>query len=101
MPSLTEGLPLAALEALALGRCIVASAVGELPDLLQGGAGVLVPPGDRPALSDALGRLRKRGERAEIEARALERARAYGVAAMAGAYASLYERALSGSSSSR
>jgi glycosyltransferase involved in cell wall biosynthesis len=101
LPSLTEGLPLAALEALALGRCVVASAVGELPDLLEGGAGVLVPPGKPRALSDALRRLQDSGARAEIEARAVERARAYGVAAMAGAYASLYERALSGSRSSR
>jgi len=101
LPSLTEGLPLAALEALALGRCVVASAVGELPDLLEGGAGVLVPPGEPRALSDALSRLQESGARAGIEARAVERARAYGVAAMAGAYASLYKRALSGSSSSR
>jgi glycosyltransferase involved in cell wall biosynthesis len=101
LPSLTEGLPLTALEALALGRCVVASAVGELPDLLEGGAGVLVPPGEPLALSDALRRLQDSGTRAGIEARAVERARAYGVAAMAGAYASLYKRALSGSSSSR
>jgi len=51
LPSLTEGLPLVALEALALGRCIVASAVGELPQLLVDGAGLLVPPGDAGALS--------------------------------------------------
>jgi glycosyltransferase involved in cell wall biosynthesis len=101
LPSLTEGLPLTALEALALGRCVVASAVGELPDVLAEGAGVLVPPGDPAALSDALRRLRESGVRAAIEGRALTRARAYGVAAMAGAYASLYGRALSGSSSSR
>jgi glycosyltransferase involved in cell wall biosynthesis len=101
LPSLTEGLPLAALEALALGRCVVASAVGELPELLANGAGVLVPPGDPRALSDALWRMRERAMRAAIETRALHRARDYGVAAMAGAYASLYGRALSGSSSSR
>ncbi len=101
LPSLTEGLPLTALEALAFGRCLVASAVGELPDLLAGGAGVLVPPGDSAALAEALRRLRAGAGRAAIEARALERARDYGVAAMAEAYASLYRRALSGASSSR
>ena len=62
---------------------------------------MLVPPGDPRALSDALRRLEESGARAGVEARAVERARAYGVAAMAGAYASLYERALSGSSNSR
>jgi len=101
LPSLTEGFPLAALEAMALGRCVVASAVGELPELLADGAGVLVPAGDAHALSGALRRLREREARAPIEARALHRARDYGVAAMAGAYASLYGRALSGSSNSR
>jgi len=101
LPSFTEGLPLTALEALALGRCLVASAVGELPDLLADGAGVLVQPGDAQALADALRHLRAGSARAAIERRALDRARAYGAAAMAGAYASLYLRALSGSSSSR
>jgi glycosyltransferase involved in cell wall biosynthesis len=101
LPSLREGFPLTALEALALGRCVVASAVGELPDLLADGAGVLVPAGDARALSHALRDLRKSEIRAAVEIRALKRARAYGVAAMAGAYASLYGRALSGSSSSR
>jgi len=101
IPSLTEGLPLTALEALDLGRCVVASAVGELPELLAGGAGVLVPPGDAAALSEALQSARDEAYRARIEEKARARARRYGVAAMAGAYASLYGRALSGSISSR
>jgi glycosyltransferase involved in cell wall biosynthesis len=95
LPSLREGLPLAALEALALGRCLVASAVGELPQLLAGGAGSLVPPGDAAALAGALDALRSEDARRAMAARALERSRAYDVAAMAGGYASLYCRALS------
>jgi glycosyltransferase involved in cell wall biosynthesis len=51
MPSVTEGLPLVALEAMALGRPLVATEVGELPTLLAGGAGVLVPPGNAAALA--------------------------------------------------
>jgi len=101
MPSLTEGLPLTALEALALGRCIVASAVGELPEVLGDGAGLLVPPGDVAALADALRQARDPALRGCIEEKARARAGGYGAAAMAGAYASLYRRALSGSSSSR
>ncbi len=95
LPSLTEGLPLVALEALALGRCVLASAVGELPDLLAEGAGMLAKPGDAAALSEALTKLKNGEVRAGIEERALLRAQRYGAAAMASAYAALYGRALS------
>lgn len=54
MPSLTEGLPLVALEAMALERPLVASSVGELPALLRGGAGWLVRPGDEDGLARAM-----------------------------------------------
>jgi glycosyltransferase involved in cell wall biosynthesis len=52
-----EGLPLAALEAMAGGVPVVATAVGALPELLRDGAGTLVPPEDRYALADAIGAL--------------------------------------------
>jgi glycosyltransferase involved in cell wall biosynthesis len=95
LPSLREGLPIVALESLALGACLVASAVGELPEVLSQGAGVLVPPGDAAALAAALAQLRGAEARAGIAERAVQRSRSYDVAAMAGAYASLYARALS------
>ena len=95
LPSLTEGLPLVALEALALGRCVLASAVGELPELLSEGAGMLVPAGDVAALSEALATLEDGEVRARFEGRAAQRAQRYGAAAMASAYAALYGRALS------
>ena len=85
---------------MALGRCMVATAVGGLPELLADGAGVLVPPGDPAALSEALRMLQNGEVRARIEARARERAALYDVAAMAEAYASLYSRALSSPTSS-
>src|SRR5207249_10181162 len=55
LPSLSEGLPLALLEAMFAGCPIVASDVGEIRTVLANGdAGMLVPPGDAPALAAAL-----------------------------------------------
>lgn len=55
VPSLTEGAPLVVLEAMAAGVPVIASAVGAVPDQLDGGrAGILVPPGDVSALASAL-----------------------------------------------
>ncbi|MCC6801520.1 MAG: glycosyltransferase family 4 protein [Anaerolineae bacterium] len=53
--SLNEGTPVSVIEALAAGCPVVATAVGGLPDLLDGGAlGALVPSGDADALAAAL-----------------------------------------------
>jgi glycosyltransferase involved in cell wall biosynthesis len=50
--------PLVALEAMAAGRPVIASAVGGLPDIVQDGiTGVLVPPGDVDALRATLAQL--------------------------------------------
>jgi glycosyltransferase involved in cell wall biosynthesis len=55
MPSLNEGLGIAALEALAMGLPVVASAVGGLPEVVEDGVnGILFKPGDAPALAAAL-----------------------------------------------
>lgn len=57
-PSRREGLGLFALEALALGRPVVASAVGGLPEVVVDGEdGRLVAPDDPAALAAALGGL--------------------------------------------
>ena len=54
LPSLDEGIPLALLEAMALGTPAVASAVGGVPEILTNRAtGMLVPPGNENALADA------------------------------------------------
>ena len=53
--SRAEGLPLAALEAMAHGVPVAAFAVGRLPDLIQNGVdGFLAPPGDIAALAKAV-----------------------------------------------
>jgi L-malate glycosyltransferase len=54
LPSLSEGMPNAVLESLAHGRAVVASSVGGVPEILDWGGGVLVPPGDPEALADAM-----------------------------------------------
>ncbi len=55
LPSHTEGMPNVVLEAMALGRPIVATAVGGIPELIDSGvSGTLVPASRPEALADAL-----------------------------------------------
>ncbi|MER7442049.1 glycosyltransferase family 4 protein [Micromonospora avicenniae] len=63
LPSHTEGFPNAILEAMSLGRAVVATDVGAVPDMLSGDCGVVVPPADPERLADALGCLMKDSSR--------------------------------------
>ena len=55
LPSLSEGMPLALLEAGANGRCVLATNVGGIPEIIINQEnGVLVPPGNVEALTYAL-----------------------------------------------
>lgn len=55
MPSLTEGTPVALLEAAALAKPVLASHVGGIPSIIEHGKnGWLVDPGDEEALAEGL-----------------------------------------------
>lgn len=58
LPSYDEGLPMALLEAMAAGLVPLTTPVGGIPEAVTDGVdGLLVPPGDVPALAAALTRL--------------------------------------------
>jgi glycosyltransferase involved in cell wall biosynthesis len=97
LPSLSEGLPLALLEAMFAGCAIVASGVGEVPAALAGGeAGVLVEPGDAATLATALDELLGNPQRArEMGQRAARRASAeYDISRMVSRYVETYQELL-------
>jgi glycosyltransferase involved in cell wall biosynthesis len=58
MSSLTEGMPITLLEAMRAGVPIVATAVGGIPEALEGGkCGILVPPGSEMDLARSITKL--------------------------------------------
>jgi len=55
LPSLTEGTPMALLEAMLMGKPIIATCVGGIPNIIKNEYnGLLVKPGDHDAISDAI-----------------------------------------------
>ncbi|HQE49948.1 MAG TPA: glycosyltransferase family 4 protein [Fervidobacterium sp.] len=60
LPSITtvngehEGIPVALMEAMAAGVPVISTTTGGIPELLDSGAGILVPPEDSEALADAI-----------------------------------------------
>jgi glycosyltransferase involved in cell wall biosynthesis len=74
-PSHHEGFGIPPLEAMACGAPVIATRTGAIPEYAEGAA-LLIEPGDRVALRDALARaVRDASLRAELRARGPERAR--------------------------
>jgi glycosyltransferase involved in cell wall biosynthesis len=91
-----EGLPVAVMEAFALGTPVVATAVGGVPEAVTDGtSGLLVPPRDPGALATALQRLADDAPlRAELASGAAARASAFDAAATTATIESIYRRVL-------
>ncbi len=95
-PSDIEGLPLAVLEAMALGRPIAATAVGGVPGVIRDReTGLLVDPKDPIGLAFATVKLLEdEGLRLGLGSAAAEAAREHGLEPMVRAFEKIYEEVL-------
>ncbi|MGH9197935.1 MAG: glycosyltransferase, partial [Acidimicrobiia bacterium] len=97
LPSLHEGLPIALIEAMALGRPVIATRVGGIPEVITDQEhGLLVPPRDSRALAAGIVRLLKdRSESDALGRRAKERAAAFDIRTAVARTEALYEELIS------
>jgi len=96
-PSLSEGLSIAILEAMAAAKPVVATSVGGNPELVvEGETGLLVAPANADALATAMIRvLSDIGEARRLASNALARAQShFSIAGMVRRYETLYQAAL-------
>jgi len=97
LPSLNEGLPMTVLEAMAAAKPVIATRVGAIPKVIEDGkSGVLVNPGDAPALRNAIASLLADHDLCRrIAATGHERvAKDHTAAAMARQYRAMYDEVL-------
>lgn len=94
LPSLTEGLPMALLEAMAAKRTIVATAVGSIPRVIRHQEnGLTIPPNQVPVLTAALASLLKNETNAQDLAKnAFKDAQVFSAETMGKKYVALYDQ---------
>jgi glycosyltransferase involved in cell wall biosynthesis len=99
LPSISEGLPVAICEAASLGRPILATRVGGIPEALDDGrAACLVPAGSATELAAALNMLMKEPSyREQIARRALAFSKRFSIDSVATKWLAMYERIRAGS----
>jgi glycosyltransferase involved in cell wall biosynthesis len=98
-----EGNPLAVMEAMAAGKPMICTAVGGVPELVEDGCGLLVPPRDAQALSMAMRHMLQNPKARKLMGeksarRAVER---FDLRAMTEAYEDLYRWLIASNQSQR
>jgi glycosyltransferase involved in cell wall biosynthesis len=98
-----EGNPLAVLEAMAAGKPIISTAVGGVPELVEGGCGLLVPPQDLETLAGAMRHMLEspKARRSMGEASARRAVERFDLRVMTEAYEDLYKRLVAKNRSQR
>lgn len=97
LPSLAEGLPIALLEAMACGKAVIASRVGEIGNVIrQNENGLLVDPADKLSLMNCIDELSGSKERITALGRAARDTvvNEFSSSAMSRNYCSVYDRLL-------
>ena len=98
MPSLRDAMPMAGLQALAMGLALVASEIGSVPDIVNNSEnGFLVTPGDLNGYSEALRRLLEDDTLLEsCRLKSREKAAQFDIEGVISAYETLYRKAIRG-----
>lgn len=99
LPSRSEGLANALLEAMSTGLACIASNIAGMGDVIQDGHdGLLVPPGEPELLADSIvGLFEDRAKRSEFGRLARRKIiDEYSIDAVADRYAGLYQRLIAG-----
>jgi len=90
----SEGLPMVLLEACASGVPCIATRVGGIPEVLGDGSGILVEPGSKEALAEAMEKMLDEKVRDEYRKRSKEVAKKFSIDRTAKQYDKLYQELL-------